>query len=89
VVGRSSPGLWAIAVPGKEYVWLDWQQRRGSAILAAVSEDGWIRLSAGEGAKGPRWYDWRWVPLAAPMDPGWCRWLLIRRRASEPTDLAA
>jgi SRSO17 transposase len=86
---ESCPQAYVLTVSGKEYVWLDWQQRRVSAILAALPEDGWIRLSAGEGTKGPRWYDWRWLPLAAPLEPGWCRRLLIRRSASEPTDMAA
>jgi SRSO17 transposase len=86
---ESCPQAYVLTVSGKEYVWLDWQQRRVSTILAALPEDGWIRLSAGEGTKGPRWYDWRWLPLAAPLEPGWCRRLLIRRSASEPTDMAA
>ena len=51
--------------------------------------EGWTRLSAGDGAKGPRWYDWRWVSLADPVDPTWRRWLLVRRSLSEPTDLTA
>jgi hypothetical protein len=56
-------------------------------VLATLPEDGWTRLSAGGGAKGPRWYDWQWLPLADPMDPSWRRWLLVRRRASDPTAL--
>jgi SRSO17 transposase len=86
---ESCPQAYVLTVSGKEYVWLDWQQRRVSTVLAALPEDGWIRLSAGEGTKGPRWYDWRWLPLAAPLEPRWCRWLLIRRSTSEPADLAA
>jgi SRSO17 transposase len=86
---ESRPQAYVLAVSGKEYVWLDWQQRRVSAILAAMPDDGWSRLRAGEGAKGPRWFDWRWLPLAAPLEPGWRRWLLIRRRTREPTDVAA
>jgi SRSO17 transposase len=86
---ESCPQAYVLAVSGKEYVWLDWQQRRVSTILAALPEDGWIRLSAGEGSKGPRWYDWRWLPLAAPLEPRWCRWLLVRRSASESADVAA
>jgi hypothetical protein len=73
-----------------------WEHVQGRPILgseefleAVLPEDGWIRLSVGEGTKGPRWYDWRWLPLAAPLEPGWCRWLPIRRSASEPTDVAA
>src|ERR671933_2163346 len=27
-----------------------------------VAEDGWVRLSAGDGAKGPRLYDWAYRP---------------------------
>jgi SRSO17 transposase len=78
-----------LAVSGKAYGWLGWQQRQVKTLLATLPEDGWTRLSAGEGAKGPRGYDWRWLPLAEPLEPGWRRWLLIRRRLSEPADLAA
>ena len=46
-------------------------------------------MSAGDGAKGPRWSDWCWLPLAAPLLPAWHRWLLVRRRVSDPTELTA
>jgi SRSO17 transposase len=40
----------------------------------------WLRLSAGQGAKGRRWYGWSRVPLATIGAPeGWERWLLVRR----------
>lgn len=52
----------------------------------AVSE--WHRLSAGAGSKGQRWYDWARVRLAAPSQPGWERWLLVRRKLQDPKDLA-
>jgi SRSO17 transposase len=58
-----------LAVSGKEYVWLGWPQRQVTTVLAAFPADGWTRRSAGAGAKGPRWYDWYWRPLAAPMPP--------------------
>jgi SRSO17 transposase len=80
---------YVLAVSGKEYVWLDWHQRQVKTVLTALPEDGWSRLSAGDGTKGPRWYDWRWLPLAAPVEPGWCRWLLVRRRIREPRELQA
>jgi SRSO17 transposase len=51
--------------------------------------EGWVRLSAGDGTKGPRWYDWCWLPLAAPWQPDWCRWLLVRRSLSDPRELTA
>jgi SRSO17 transposase len=86
---ESRPQAYVLAVSGKEYVWLDGQQRQVKRLLAALPEDGWARLSAGDGAKGPRWYDWRWLPLADPMEPIWRRWLLVRRRVTDPTDLTA
>jgi hypothetical protein len=57
--------------------------------VAALPPAGWTRLSAGDGTTGPRWYEWRWLPLAAPPEPGWRRWLLVRRRLSLPTELPA
>jgi SRSO17 transposase len=86
---ESHPQAYVLAVSGKEYVWLDWHQRQVKTVLAALPEDGWHRLSAGEGSKGPRWYDWRWLPLAEPLEPGWCRRLLVRRSLSERRELQA
>ena len=55
-------------------------------MTARVTE-GWARLSAGDGAKDLRWYDWMWLPLAAPWQPAWRGWLLIRRSLSNLTEL--
>jgi SRSO17 transposase len=46
-------------------------------IAARLPRRAWQRYSAGEGAKGHRYYDWAWVAID-PGEPG-CRWLLIRR----------
>jgi SRSO17 transposase len=78
-----------LAVSGQEYVGLGWQQRQVKTRLAALPEDSWTRLSAGDGANGPRWYDWQWRPLADPVDLPWRRWLLVRRRISSPNELTA
>jgi SRSO17 transposase len=86
---EAQPQASVLAVSGQEYVWLEGRQRQVKTILAALPEAGWGRLSAGDGATGPRWYDWRWLPLAAPLAPGWCRWLLVRRSLSTPTELTA
>jgi SRSO17 transposase len=83
------PQAYVLAVSGKEYVWLDGRQRRVNALLASLPADGWTQLSAGDGSKGPRWYDWRWLPLADPLEPDWRRWLLVRRRVSAPQELQA
>ena len=45
----------------------------------------WQRVSAGPGAKGPRWYDWALIEAADPAVTGGTgpHWLLIRRRISD------
>lgn len=86
---EAQPQAHVLAVAGTEYVWLDVRQRQVKTILAALPTEGWTRLSAGEGAKGPRWYDWRWLPLAEPLEPNWRRWLLVRRSVSDSQDLQA
>ena len=60
--------------------------RRVDAWAAGVPPEAWHRLSAGEGAKGPRLYDWAYLPYrGAP--PGWATGLLVRRKLDEPDEL--
>jgi SRSO17 transposase len=54
--------------------------------LEDVPAGGWQRLSAGDGAKGPRFYDWAYLPDPADVTPGWQRGLLIRRKIKKPTE---
>jgi SRSO17 transposase len=53
-----------------------------------VPADGWHRLSAGAGAKGPRLYDWAFLPFRGAAPEGWGKGLLIRRRLGEDQELA-
>ena len=46
----------------------------------------WRRRSAGDGSKGPRLYDWAYLPYRAPVAPGWQKGLLIRRKIKKPED---
>jgi SRSO17 transposase len=46
-------------------------------VAARLPRRAWQRYSAGEGAKGHRYYDWAWAAID-PGRPGH-RWLLIRR----------
>jgi SRSO17 transposase len=57
-------------------------------VTAGIAAEAWERLSAGNGAKGPRVYDWARVPLAEPAEQGWGHWLLVRRSISDPTKVA-
>jgi SRSO17 transposase len=51
--------------------------------LEDVPAKGWTRLSAGDGAKGPRLSDWAYLPYGIPP-AGWKSGLLIRRRKGRP-----
>jgi SRSO17 transposase len=56
---------------------------RADQIAAGLPGHAWQRLSAGEGAKGHRYYDWAFItlPHAADQHTGH-HWLLIRRNRS-------
>jgi SRSO17 transposase len=64
------------------------RQVRVKALLAEVPADAWHRLSCGDGAKGPRWYDWAVLRTNCPEPETFARWLLIRRSAADPADVA-
>ena len=51
--------------------------------LEDVPAKAWRRLSAGEGAKGPRLYDWAYLPYRGAAS-GWKAGLLVRRKIEKP-----
>ena len=83
---------YVLAVKNNEPLWADTE--RGSAQVAArrlaeeIPDDQWQRLSAGDGSKGPRLYDWGWLPIRPWSEPGRGHWLLVRRSIVDPEDLA-
>ena len=80
---------YVLAVSGKERVWRAQRQQSVKTLLADLPTEGWERLSAGAGSKGPRWYDWLRLELNAPRQQGWKRWLLVRRSCTDPTEVTA
>jgi SRSO17 transposase len=52
----------------------------------ALDPHEWRRLSAGDGTKGARLYDWALVPLTPPATAGFEQALLIRRPLDAPDD---
>ena len=83
---------YVLALSGKAYVWAEFQQLRVGDVLDALRHDPaarWRRLSAGDGAKGPRRYDWCRLPLNPPLQDGFARWLLVRRSLDDPDELTA
>lgn len=69
-------------------VWSGFRQVRARALLAEVPADAWQRLSCGDGAKGPRVYDWALLRTNSPDPDEYARWVLIRRSVSDPTEVA-
>jgi SRSO17 transposase len=61
---------------------------RVDRVIADLGEDAWTPMSCGDGAHGPRIYDWA-VTDIRPLrlvDRG--HWLLARRSRTDPTDIA-
>lgn len=79
---------YVLAVSVKEPLWIGYEEYRADAVAAQLATSDWVRLSCGDGTKGPRIYDWANVRLNCPMAPQWHRWLLVRRSVSDPTELA-
>jgi len=53
---------------------------RADELTARLPRKAWQRLSAGDGSKGPRFYDWAWISIEPERsDAQGQRWLLIRR----------
>ena len=73
--------LWALTERGPLQV-------RADRLASQVDEGNWIRCSAGDGAKGPRVYDWAAVEIRPLGEPGKGYWLLARRSLAKPDELA-
>jgi SRSO17 transposase len=54
-----------------------------SAVARLIPAAAWETRSCGPGCKGHRDYEWAWAATASPR-----HWVLIRRRLSDPSDLA-
>jgi len=79
-IRRSEP-LWVLTDRGP-------LEQPADAIAASVAPEDWTRLSAGDGVKALRLYDWVRVPIRPLREMGWEHWLLVRRSLTNPEDLA-
>jgi SRSO17 transposase len=89
VLRRAGKG-YVLGVTGAHQFWA-WGKApvTGTAeeIAQALPASAWARLSAGDGTKGPRLYDWAYLELAdldaeevgCPTPATWTRGLLVRR----------
>ena len=78
---KRSEKLWALTDRGPRQV-------RADRLASGVEECAWVRCSAGDGAKGPRVYDWATVDIRPLREPGQGYWLLVRRSLANPGELA-
>ena len=69
---------YALAVACKEYVEVQGKRKRVDQIARGLVQEDWQELSAGMGSKGPRFFAWTRIELAASEISGWQRWLLVR-----------
>ena len=77
---KTNEKLWALTNKGPLQV-------RADRLASGVDETGWVRCSAGDGAKGPRVYDWTAVDIRPLREPGKGYWLLARRSIAKPGEL--
>jgi SRSO17 transposase len=61
---------------------------RVDTLIAKLPAGAWRRRSCGDGAHGPRFYDWVSVPIRRAFAHGRRGWVLARRSISEPTEIA-
>jgi SRSO17 transposase len=86
---EEQPQPFVLAINCNEALWCGMQQQRADVLAQGFSETDWHRLSAGDGAKGPRLYDWAAMPLPRwRQDPNWQHALLVRRSLSNPDAVA-
>ena len=84
------PHVMAIKSNEKLWAWTDQGplQVRADRLVSGVEESAWVRCSAGNGAKGPRVYDWTAVEIRPLREPGKGHWLLARRSIAKRAELA-
>jgi SRSO17 transposase len=81
---------YVLAVPETHQVWVQGQSQPVGLLAALLPEEAWVVLSAGEGSKGPRLYEWAWLQLPDETEAAseWARWVLIRRSLSDRSERA-
>jgi SRSO17 transposase len=79
---------YVLAVSCQQQLWVEFRQKRVDEIARSTPAQAWQRLSVGDGAKGPRVYDWAAARFGRPTAGGLLHWLLIRRSVTDPDDLA-
>jgi SRSO17 transposase len=77
-----------LEVPKNEALGAGFEQKRADEHAQALTPADWHRLSCGDGAKGPRLYDWASVPLPRWQQDQQVRHGLLVRRSLDDQTLA-
>ena len=78
---KSTEKLWASTEKGP-------RQIRADRLVSQVDVAGWSTFSTGDGAKGPRVYDWAAVEIRPLREPVKGYWMLARRSVANSEELA-
>lgn len=75
---------YVLAVPETHMVWVQGQQQPVGLLAALLPDEAWVVLSAGEGSKGPRLYEWAWLqlPEETERDAAWA--VALGAHATQP-----
>jgi SRSO17 transposase len=73
---------YAFAVSCQEQVDVSGRRVRVDDLAQERAHSQWQRHSVGNGAKGPRLYDWMRIDLSGPDAEGWQHWLVVRQAIS-------
>src|SRR5262249_21050920 len=79
---------YVLAIPKRHLITAGIGARTAIELARRLPARAWQRMSAGPGAKGPRWYDWALIEAADPAvtEGGGRHWLLIRRSIRDGGD---
>lgn len=70
---------YTLAVKCNEQVVVEEKPQRVDEIAASLAPNDWECLSAGDGSKGPRFYNWAVISLKSDRIAGWSHSLVIRQ----------
>jgi SRSO17 transposase len=79
---------YALSVPMTHAVYAEGRRQTVTKWAAGLPPAAWRPRSAGAGVQGERVDAWACLPLEEATAPGWRRWLLVRRWAADPDDIA-
>ena len=81
---------YVLAVSETHQVWVQGRPQSVGLLAALLPVEAWVVLSAGEGSKGSRLYEWAWLELPDEMEAASerTRWVLIRRSLADRSERA-